>query len=711
VLATVGALLLPVAAAQADAAWTGASSSSAWSDPTNWSDAIIPTGSTGTLSFPPLGTCGTCYFSRNDLSGVGATSLVLGNTSGQYQITGNTFTVGSGGINDSPGGGAGDVIKAPIALSGSQGWAVGAVSDYNSLTLLGGITGSSSAVTMSIHDGDLFVDSDMEAGPVSKNGPGGLHIGGPPGSGQAGSVNGTDGQPVAVTQGTLVANPGSRTGPLTVTGGSLLLLGTNPNNNGTTTLNVNGDATLAPSTTTSTFINNNGSTPGTDFSQLSVGGDITVGGTLAVGQGPRDNTGSGPCVTLQPGDVATLVKASGTLSGTFANAPNGSTLTWASSCEAAPPALQINYTANSVTATVLGDTTTKLATPSPSSATTNQTVTLTATVTVTGTSAPKGTMAFTANGSPIPGCAGQPLTITGSSGTATCATSFPAGTSPESLTATFNPSSGSHQGPSISSPQSLVVAPATTTTALQVSSTTPPAGASVTYTATVAPAITGASSPSGTVIFLDGAAPVPGCGAKVLATGSPSSTATCTLSYASGGSHAITAAYTGDANFSGSSSPPTTLTVQGTPTRSGIGSGTPHRLVLSHVAQSHSRWRERRTHRAPGVRSLPVGTRLTFRVSSKARVTFTFIRLLPGRLVRNRCVAPGKAGRGARACHRTRKHGRLIVSAGPGTHHLRFDGRIGRTVLPGGSYLLVVAAAGPSGTRSQTVTLHFTIVS
>lgn len=710
-LTTVGALFAPVAAAQADAAWTGASTSSAWSDPTNWADATVPTGSTGTLSFPVLGACGTCYASRNDLSGVAATSLVLGNNSGQYQITGNTFTVGSGGINDSPGGGAGDVIKAPIALSGSQGWAVGAVSDYNSLTLLGGITGGSSAVTMSIHDGDLFVNSDMEAGPVTKNGPGGLHIGGPPGSGHAGSVNGTDGQPVTVTQGTLVANPGSRTGPLTVTGGSLLLLGTNPNNNGTTTLNVNGDATLAPSTTTSTFINNNGSTPGTDFSQLSAGGDITVGGTLAVGQGPRDNTGSGPCVTLQPGDVATLVKAGGTLSGTFANAPNGATLTWASSCEAAPPALQINYTANSVTATVLGDTTTKLATPSPSSATTNQIVTLTATVTVTGTSAPKGTMAFAANGSPIPGCAGQPLTITGSSGTATCATSFPAGTSPESLTATFNPSSGSHQGQSISSPQSLVVSPASTTTALQPSSTSPPAGASVTYTATVAPRITGPSTPSGTVAFLDGGAPVPGCSATKLTAGSSSSTATCTLSYASGGSHAVTAAYTGDANFSGSSSPPATLTVPGTPTGSGIGSGTPHRLVLSRVAQSHSRWRERRAHRPRGRRSAPVGTRFSFTLSHAARVTFTFIQTLPGRRSGSRCLAPSKATRRGRACHRARTRGRLIRSVGAGTHHLRFHGLLGRTRLPAGDYAIAIGAVATSGARSRTVTLHFRIVS
>jgi hypothetical protein len=712
VLATFGALVLPVAAAQADAAWTGASTSSAWSDPTNWSDATIPTGSTGTLSFPSLGTCGTCYTSHNDLSGISATRLVLGNTSGHYAISGNSITVGSGGISDTPGGGAGDNITARIALAGSQTWDIGPSSGYNSLTLQGGITGSSSAaVTMSIHAGDLFVDSDMEAGPVTKSGPGGLHIGGKPGSDQPGSVNGANGQPLTVNGGSLIANPGSTSGQLNMNSG-LLLLGTNQNNNGTTTLDVSGDATLAPSTTTSTFINNNGSTPGTDFSQLSASGDVTVGGTLVIGQGPSNNDGTGPCVALRAGDVATIVKASGTLAGTFANAPDGATMTMASSCQGAPPKLQINYTPDSVTATVLGDTTTKLATPSPSTASTNQTVTLTATV--TATSAPKGTVAFAANASTISGCASQPLTTNGSSGTATCTASFPADSSPASLTAAFNPAGGSRQDPSISAPQSLIVTPAGTAAALSASSTSPIARTRVTYTATVTPGVTGASQPTGSVAFLDGGAPISACSAQPLTPGSPSSTATCTVTYPAAGSHAITATYTGDANFTGSSSQRATVTVQapggggGSPLPSS-GSGT-HRLVLSRVAQSHRRWRERRAHPARAVRSLPVGTRLTFHLSSKARVTFTFIQMLPGRRARNRCVAPGKAGRGARACHRRRRHGRLIRSVSAGTHHLRFDGRIGHTMLPSGNYALVVAAEATSGARSRTVTLHFTIV-
>jgi hypothetical protein len=732
-LIVVSLLTAQVAAAQADAAWTGASTSSNWSDSTNWSDVTPPTASTGTLSFPALGACGTCYTSNNDLSGIGATTLVLSNRTNRYVITGRSFTVGSGGIDDTPGGGAGDVIKAPIVLSDSQTWAVGSQANgYNSLTFLAPITGGSGdAVTLSTPDGELFVDSDMEAGPVISNGPGRLHIGGAPGTNEPGSINGGNGEPLTVNGGYLVTNPSSTTGPLRMTAGTLLL-GTNPHNNGTTTLAVSGAAALGSSTTTSTFINRNGTNPGTDFSQLSATGDITVGGNLVLGQGLSNNNNTGSCVTLAAGDVATLVNSTGgTLSGTFSNAPEGATLTMTSSCQSTLPKLQIHYTSNSVTATVLGDTTTRLATPSPSPASTNQTVTLTATV--TGTSIPNGTVAFSANGSTIAGCASQPLTISDSSGTATCHASFPAKGSPESLSAAFTPASGANQGPSISSTQALTVNPAATTTALSASDISPAAGTSVTYTATVTPANTGASEPSGSVAFLDGSSPISGCTAQPVTTGSSSSTATCTVSYPAAGSHAITAGYAGDANFTSSTSAATTVTVQAAPTPSGGGSvsgggsgsaggsgttrplpgggsGTPAGLALSRVTQSRTRWRERHAGHASAVRSVPLGTRFTFSVSGAARVTFTFVQSLPGRLVGHRCLAPTRANSRGRACRRTRTRGRLVESVGAGTHHISFDGRLGRTSLPIGSYSVVLTATATSGARSRTSTLRFTIV-
>jgi hypothetical protein len=582
-LTTVGALVLPVAAAQADATWTGASTtSSSWSDSANWSDATIPTGSTGTLSFPTLGSCGTCYTSTNDLSGISATSLVLGNSSSQYQILGKVFTVGDGGINDTPGHGTGDVIKAPIALSDSQTWVVGTTvnNGYNSLTLLGGIKGGSGdAVTISTPNGDLFVDSDMEAGPVTSQGPGGLHIGGAPGLNEPGSINASNGQPVTVNGGTLTPNPGSTTGPLSITGSTLLLLGTNKANTDATSLQVNGNATLGSSITTRTFIDDNGSTAGTDFSQLSATGNITLGGTLDLRQA-RLNNNTGTCVALTPGDVATLVTTTGTLSGAFSNAPDGTTLTVASSCQSTPPKLRINYTASSVTATVLGavtPTTTTLATPNPSPSSTNQTVTLTATVTTTGTGAPAptGTVAFSGNAAAISGCTSQPLTVSGVTGTATCSTSFPAKGSPEALTATFNPANGSGQAASTSSTRSLTVNPAATTTAVSASNASPIVGTSVIYTATVTAGITGASQPSGSIAFMDGANSISGCTGRPLTPGSLSSTATCTVTYSTTGSHTISASYGGDPNFADSSSPPATVIVNATPTTTVLATPSP----------------------------------------------------------------------------------------------------------------------------------------
>ena len=574
-LTTLGALVLPAAVAQADAAWTGASSSASWSAPANWSGSTPPTTSgtaAGTLSFPTLGTCGTCYASRDDLTGISATGLTFGNTTAQYRILGNRFTVGGGGISDSPGGGAGDVVNAAVALSGgSQAWVVGSqVNGYNSLTLLGGISGGGGdAVAMSMPRGDLFVDSDMEVGPVTSSGPGGLHIGGAPGLNEPGSINGSDGEPVTVSGGSLVANLGSTTGPLSMSGASILLLGTNPKNNGATRLDVRGAVTLGSSVTTKSFIDNNGSSAGTDFSQLSASGNITLGGKLVLGQGLSNSNNTGSCVALNSGDVATLVTTTGTLSGTFANAPGGATLTMANSCESTPPRLQIAYTSHSVTATVVSGTSTTstqtlLAAPSPSPAATNQTVTLTATVSTqnAGSVAPAGTVAFSDNAGVISGCASQPLSGTGSSATATCTTSFSASGSPESLTAVFQPSSGSGQATSTSSAQTLTINPTGSTTALSASNTSPSPGASVTYTATVTPATPGATHPSGTIAFLDGSNAISGCAAQPLTAGSSASTATCTVAYPASGSHTITANYPGDPNFTSSTSPPTTITVQ-----------------------------------------------------------------------------------------------------------------------------------------------------
>ena len=88
-----------------------------------------------------------------------------------------------------------------------------------------------------------------------------------------------------------------------------------------------------------------------------------------------------------------------------------------------------------------------------------------------------------------------------------------------------------------------------TTTTLGASSTTPSYGASVTFTATVAP-----SAATGTVTFKDGA--------TTLGTGTISSgTATYSTSALATGSHSITAVYGGDTDYAGSTSSAVTVTV------------------------------------------------------------------------------------------------------------------------------------------------------
>ncbi len=80
-----------------------------------------------------------------------------------------------------------------------------------------------------------------------------------------------------------------------------------------------------------------------------------------------------------------------------------------------------------------------------------------------------------------------------------------------------------------------------------------PVGAPVTYTAMVAPVAPGVGTPTGTVSFSDGHGSIAGCEARPLNEGSPD-TATCATHLpAQQGSEEITAAYTADANYGGSS--------------------------------------------------------------------------------------------------------------------------------------------------------------
>ncbi len=78
-------------------------------------------------------------------------------------------------------------------------------------------------------------------------------------------------------------------------------------------------------------------------------------------------------------------------------------------------------------------------------------------------------------------------------------------------------------------------------------------GAPVTYTAAVAPVAPGTGTPTGTVSFSDSIGPIPGCGARPLSGGAPD-TATCATQHERpAGTDEITAVYSSDSNYAGSS--------------------------------------------------------------------------------------------------------------------------------------------------------------
>ncbi len=250
---------------------------------------------------------------------------------------------------------------------------------------------------------------------------------------------------------------------------------------------------------------------------------------------------------------------------------------------------QSNGTATTPTCATAGSDLSETATElsaAPSNPATNQTVTLTATVTP-GSATPAGTVGFDNNGAAISGCAAQPVALNGSAYTATCRTSFTAASSPEVLSASFTPSGSSGGGASMSSGQTLVVARNSTATSLGVSTATPVVDQGVIYTATVTPSDSGSALPSGSVEFLDGSSPISACSSRPLSGGA----ANCTVSYASKGSHSITATYLGDASFTRSpSSAQTVVVAQPVPANSSpptITGTTRQGLTLT---ESHGTW-------------------------------------------------------------------------------------------------------------------------
>lgn len=235
---------------------------------------------------------------------------------------------------------------------------------------------------------------------------------------------------------------------------------------------------------------------------------------------------------------------------TSSAAPGSATIRAADGALGSPPQTLKQVALTSTTTLVL----------SPASVVTNQGVTLIATINPEAGALADGTMGFFAGPFALPGCTAIP--VSSSTPVAACPAAFGAASSPVPLLAVFSPSLASNVAGSTAA-ASLPVAKASTSTSVVPSTFTPAVGARETFTASVVPSPSGPTVPSGTVEFEQGGKPIGSC--KNVAVSS-ASTASCTVKYHTPGAHRITAAYSGDGNFTGSASGGQTIRVgaQGT---------------------------------------------------------------------------------------------------------------------------------------------------
>src|SRR5205814_1852624 len=133
------------------------------------------------------------------------------------------------------------------------------------------------------------------------------------------------------------------------------------------------------------------------------------------------------------------------------------------------------------------------------------------------------------------------------------------------VTAAYSGDGNFNTSNSTASPLTQTVNKANTTTAVTSSANPSVSGQPVTFTATVSATAPGTGTPTGTVIFKDGATPI---GTNTLSSGQ----ATFTTSSLSVASHTISVVYNGDASFDTSTSPNLTQTVNKDSTTTAVAS-------------------------------------------------------------------------------------------------------------------------------------------
>jgi hypothetical protein len=368
------ALAVSSASAATTYTWGGVDSSSAgWSVADNWAGDAAPSASdTGDLlDFPASLTGGdcentqddACYVSEDDIPGYSVDGITLddGGTDDyllEADADNDVLELGAGGITasttSSDEGGA--EIGIPLELTASQTWSIdGGPSGQGQLVLDQGLSAKSATsdlLTSVLENyGVLGLSGDNEVGEVSVLGDDRGRFGTDAAHNgwvdlDDASLDSTDGQPVTVENAGLTGT--GTTGPLEIDEG--FISPGDPSG----TLAVDGPATIE---NTSYFVPLIGA--GSD--RLTAAGGIVLHGAYLDVQSTDD---SNTCPTLESGTTYTILSTSGSLTGSFNNAPSsGDTIDM--DCSGVQPQLTINYNTTSSPETV---TVTTAAAPTPTPA-------------------------------------------------------------------------------------------------------------------------------------------------------------------------------------------------------------------------------------------------------------------------------------------------------------------------------------------------------
>jgi hypothetical protein len=343
---------------------------SSWSTATNWTAATppLPSSQVATLDFPALAGAGcagispsdACYTSANDVSGLSVDQLAIADNDG-YDLSGQGIALGSGGISASPATGpSGSLasIELPITLDAPQTWTIagpnGGAIGQSGVALQSPLTGANDALTIDTSNSSgLLLTSETEVGAISVNGVdtsdtgiaaqanGGVFLT------SSGSLNSSDGSSINLHDAGLEA--AGTLGSFTSAGGDLVV--------GEPTGVVRVASATFDAASNVTFSIASEAAVGTGNSQLVSGGPIALGGASLTIEAPvSGKEACGP--TLPIGQRYTFILTTGTISGAFGNAPEGSeiALTQPSACP--PQHLRIGYketgSTQTVTATVVG---------------------------------------------------------------------------------------------------------------------------------------------------------------------------------------------------------------------------------------------------------------------------------------------------------------------------------------------------------------------